>query len=432
MGARCRISSGMKTKKMSNWRRRISAGRKPVRLPTSRAAARKSSRVSLPVSALKIPAILLESDPLPETAIPNPPAPAREPSSQPGGERSDALPPPESPVVANPPAETPHPESDAVAPVILTPAGEPPLTPREEPVKLAGPVEASAVAVRAEPALRGQLWLTPRDPHSLLASWTLPIGTESRPPGLCLRVSAGGPNEGGTVEQALPADVSHGFVPVGWADTDYTAQIGYYTGPGQWTALAEAVRVRTPADTLSPEASVVTTRAVDLGLPLAATASEEIRAAMAEARPTLVPWPAAEVPAGRSADAARGADPAKNPPARQHHGDAHGGGAFQTNEKDAPVSVGVALNQSVSSPMGGVPHAKAKDYWLVANAELVVYGATEPGSEVTLAGVRIPLRADGSFSCRLALPAGRHELSIRAVSPDGSDSRQVPLEVTRV
>ena len=431
MGARCRISSGMKTKKMSIWRRRISAGRKPGRLPTSRAAARKSSRVSLPVSALKIPAILLESDPLPETAIPNPPAPAREPSSQLGGERSDALPPPESPVVANPPAETPHPESDAVAPVILAPAGEPPLTPREEPVKLVGPFEAPAV--REEPALQGHLWLTPRDPHSLLASWTLPIGTGPGHAGLRLRVLAGGTDGGGTVEQALPADVSHDFVPVGRGDTDYAAQIGYYTGLGQWTALVESVRVRTPADTLSPESSVVTTRAVDLGFPLVTSASEEVRAATAGARSPLVPWPAAEVLAGRFApDSARGGDPAMNSPASHHRGDERGIGSPKTEERNPPESVGVALDQSVSSPMGGGHRAKAKDYWLVANAELVVYGATEPGSEVTLAGVRIPLRADGSFSCRLALPAGRHELSIRAVSPDGSDSRQVPLEVTRV
>ena len=242
----------MKTKTKTIWRRRISAGRKPARTPSSRAAG-KPARVRLPVSALKIPAILLESDPLPETPTPDPPASAVEPASNHGLEPSGALLRRDPPASANPPAETGRQEPDAVAPIVLTPAGEPFGTPRRNPGESIQPVEAPpAVAVGGEPTPEARLWLTPRDPYSLLASWTLSTGTGSRHPALWLRVLAAGPNDGRTVEQALPADVSHCFVQVGSGDTGYTAQIGYYADFGRWTALVESVRVRTPADNVSP------------------------------------------------------------------------------------------------------------------------------------------------------------------------------------
>ena len=287
------------------------------------------------------------------------------------------------------------------------------------------------MAVGGEPTPEARLWLTPRDPYSLLASWTLSTGTGSRHPALWLRVLAAGPNDGRTVEQALPADVSHCFVQVGSGDTGYTAQIGYYADFGRWTALVESVRVRTPADNVSPESPVVATRAVDLGFPWATAAGEEIREASAGSHPTLTASLAPEVVKSRVAtDSATGSDREMDSLSGNPNGD-RGAGAVELAAKGAPAAAGIAPAPSVSSPMGGLPPAEAKSYWLVANAELVVYGATEPGSEVTVAGVSIPLRADGSFSCRFSLPAGRHDLPIRAVSPDGSDSRQTHLEVTR-
>jgi hypothetical protein len=62
---------------------------------------------------------------------------------------------------------------------------------------------------------------------------------------------------------------------------------------------------------------------------------------------------------------------------------------------------------NVSSP---VPTAERKnDFWFNVNAELVVYGATEPDATVTIGGRMIKLRPDGSFSYRFALPDGAYE-----------------------
>ncbi len=47
-----------------------------------------------------------------------------------------------------------------------------------------------------------------------------------------------------------------------------------------------------------------------------------------------------------------------------------------------------------------------KKFWFNINAELVLYGATEPDAQVAIAGQPIRLRPDGAFSYRFALPDG--------------------------
>lgn len=75
--------------------------------------------------------------------------------------------------------------------------------------------------------------------------------------------------------------------------------------------------------------------------------------------------------------------------------------------------------------------ASAKTFWLVADCELILYGATEPDASVTVAGRKVTLNPDGTFSMRFALPDGVVDLPIKAVSKDESDSRKIEIKVTR-
>ena len=70
-------------------------------------------------------------------------------------------------------------------------------------------------------------------------------------------------------------------------------------------------------------------------------------------------------------------------------------------------------------------------FWFNVNAELIVYGATEPGAKVTLGGHEIKLRPDGTFSYRFALPDGKYELPAIAISADGTDGRSAELKFAR-
>ena len=82
-----------------------------------------------------------------------------------------------------------------------------------------------------------------------------------------------------------------------------------------------------------------------------------------------------------------------------------------------------------SSP--GAAAATERGFWFNVQAELVVYGATEPGASVVLGGREIRLRPDGTFSTRFALPDGHHELPATALSADGADLRRVELKFAR-
>ena len=89
-------------------------------------------------------------------------------------------------------------------------------------------------------------------------------------------------------------------------------------------------------------------------------------------------------------------------------------------------SLGVS---SLSSPFGGAEQPKG--FWFNVNAELIIYGATEPTAKVTLGGHEIKLRPDGSFSFRFALPDGKYELPAVAVSADGTEARAADLKFSR-
>ena len=97
------------------------------------------------------------------------------------------------------------------------------------------------------------------------------------------------------------------------------------------------------------------------------------------------------------------------------------GGIDSLNSADAGTSYGEAPG-GISAP---------RQFWFNVHAELIVYGATEPDATVTLAGRRIDLRPDGTFSVRFALPDGNHQVEASALSSDGVDRRTARLKFQR-
>ncbi|MFA6431561.1 MAG: DUF4912 domain-containing protein [Candidatus Margulisiibacteriota bacterium] len=72
-----------------------------------------------------------------------------------------------------------------------------------------------------------------------------------------------------------------------------------------------------------------------------------------------------------------------------------------------------------------------RPFWLVANCELIVYGATEPSATVTVQGRKIDLKEDGSFSLRFSLPDGQQVIPIEAIRDDGQERRNITPTVER-
>jgi hypothetical protein len=82
-----------------------------------------------------------------------------------------------------------------------------------------------------------------------------------------------------------------------------------------------------------------------------------------------------------------------------------------------------------SLPRGEV--SRPRRFWFKVNAELIIYGATEPDASVTIADRPIKLRPDGTFSFRFSLPDGRYQLPAVATSGDGVEAREARLEFGR-
>lgn len=64
-------------------------------------------------------------------------------------------------------------------------------------------------------------------------------------------------------------------------------------------------------------------------------------------------------------------------------------------------------------------------------AELVVYGSTEPNARVTLQGETVPVHTDGTFTVRFSLPDSRQIIPAVAASADGVEERTIVLAIER-
>jgi hypothetical protein len=80
---------------------------------------------------------------------------------------------------------------------------------------------------------------------------------------------------------------------------------------------------------------------------------------------------------------------------------------------------------------GGFLLGKGRKFWFQLDAELIVYGATEPNARVTLQGEPVKLRPDGTFTMRFSLPDSRQIIPAVATSPDGVEDRTIVLAVER-
>jgi hypothetical protein len=80
---------------------------------------------------------------------------------------------------------------------------------------------------------------------------------------------------------------------------------------------------------------------------------------------------------------------------------------------------------------GAFPQQKDRKFFFVIDAELIVFGRTEPGARVTLQGEPVKLRADGTFTMRYSFPDGRQIIPAVAASADGVEERTIVLAVER-
>jgi hypothetical protein len=272
----------------------------------------------------------------------------------------------------------------------------------------------------------GKLLLAARDPHWLYTHWDLTPQQQRRYNALSadhhliVRIYSGPVTERPVTEVHVHPESRHWFVHVAGAETQYVAQLGYYRPDHDWVAVATSAPAATLAD--------------------AASTDQEVRFATIPAQARLtrlaaLAWQA--TPSGLSPLAAA-RERALAELVALHAGRQEAMSSAEAGEFARPI--GQDISGAQAGPLGGeagipsspmaAPEQPPAGFWFNVNAELVIYGATEPGASVTLGGRTLELRPDGTFSCRFALPDGQHSITASAMSAQG-DLRQAELQFSR-
>ncbi len=80
----------------------------------------------------------------------------------------------------------------------------------------------------------------------------------------------------------------------------------------------------------------------------------------------------------------------------------------------------------------GIGVVKNKSFWLVADSELIVYGATDPSAKLTIGEEEVPLAADGTFRLQVPFRDGSQKYEIKAVDASGEQEKSITMNFDRV
>ncbi len=96
-----------------------------------------------------------------------------------------------------------------------------------------------------------------------------------------------------------------------------------------------------------------------------------------------------------------------------------------------PTASGVNMSGVGMSGIGMEVGERQRQFWLIADAELIVYGATEPDATVSIGGRQIKLNPDGTFRFQMSFQDGNIDYPIVAVAKDGEQQRSVHMTFDR-
>lgn len=292
--------------------------------------------------------------------------------------------------------------------------------------------------------------LMPRDPQWAYTYWDIPNEHRAQ-----MR-SQGGQQLALRIYDATDLDLNHQvphsvqeypcdemarewYLPIPVSDRDYIVEIGYRTFDGRWLMLSRSTAVRIPptypSDWVDDHFVTVEWESELRG---------QVIADLKQPTRTVVTY-------GKTGDSTlhdQMFDMAQGPESQRIAGSVYGSmqhGALPEQALSSyvfPSGVGLwalptasGISGLTASGMGmfsaSVGGAKPRQFWLVADAELIVYGATEPDATVTIGGQQIQLSPDGTFRYQMSFQDGLIDFPIFAVAADGEQNREVHLKFTR-
>lgn len=229
------------------------------------------------------------------------------------------------------------------------------------------------------------------------------------------------------------------YVPIPVGDRDYLVDIGYRCADGRWLVLARSSSVRIPPVYPSDwiEDSFITVnweqelegRTVFTLIP---PSKKQEMAAVSKANAIYdqIFGMAESAEAMRVAGSLFGSMQQTPEQAVSSYIFPSGVGMWALPTASGINMSGVGMNMS-GAGFASAPPVRPRKFWLVADAELIVYGATEPDATVTIGGRPIKLNPDGTFRFQMSFQDGVIDYPIVAVAADGEQTRSVHMNFER-
>jgi uncharacterized protein len=224
------------------------------------------------------------------------------------------------------------------------------------------------------------------------------------------------------------------YLPIPVSDRDYVADIGYRCADGRWLVLARSATVSIPP--------VYPSDWIEDAF-LTVNWDEELKG---KTLYTLVPPAKKQALSADAAQSDRLYDAVfgmtKDTESMRMAGSLFG--SMQQTPEAAVSSyvfpsgagmwaVPTASGQNMSGAgfSGDLAAPRPRQFWLVADAELIVYGATEPDATVTIGDRQIKLNSDGTFRFQMSFQDGVIDYPIKAVAIDGEQTRSIHMNFER-
>ena len=268
-----------------------------------------------------------------------------------------------------------------------------------------------------------QVTFLPRDPQWAYLFWSISAADQARAVAaggqqLCLRVADvtglqhGASHPHALQELVVPASATEWYLPVPLSDRDYRVELGYRLGAAGWLKLAVSSVARVPAEGPSPVVA-------DVFVPFSL-----------DGPIGPVSQPLGGGGAGVEHERLYQLATFASPQSRRVGSEMLHEHDFTGDHASLLHASGVGLWASGRNESGsGVQ--RQRSFWLVADAELIVYGATEPSATLKIGEEVVPLSADGTFRVQVPFRDGQQLYPIEATAIDGEQKRNIVLRFER-
>ena len=266
----------------------------------------------------------------------------------------------------------------------------------------------------------------PRDPEWAYVFWEISDSDRSNAQKegairLCLRLADvtnknnGETNPGTLQEIVVDSHSTEWYLPIPLAGRDYKVELGYRIGH-KWMSLAHSSSAKVPS--LHPSEQILD-QFVPFSLEAPVTTSSDSK----------IESFASEQPDSGLHERLYQSATTKFRTRRVGSEEFQEGfpGDLNSNNESGSGLWASGLNES---GIGGVPQSRS--FWLVADAELIVYGATDPSAKLFIEDEEVPLGNDGTFRLQVPFRDGIQNYSIKAIDKDGVDSRNITMKFERV